>query len=43
VTSDGDEWLASRSGRFTQEEKLPTILCTGSLMGFEAYLDEVEK
>jgi hypothetical protein len=39
---DGDEWSASRLGRFTPEEKSTGIHLIGDLMGPETGLNAVE-
>jgi hypothetical protein len=39
----GGEWLASRPGRFTPEERSPDTHWIGGLMGPRAGLDDTEK
>jgi len=36
---DGDEWSASRSGRFTPRERTPGTHCIGGCMGPRSGLD----
>jgi hypothetical protein len=40
---DGDEWSASRPGRFTPRERAPGTQCIGGCVGLRAVLDAVVK
>jgi hypothetical protein len=42
-TLDGGEWSASRPGRFTLRERVPSTLCIGGWVGPRAVLDAVVK
>jgi hypothetical protein len=43
LTLDGDEWSASRPGRFTPGERVAGTHFTGGWLGPEAGVDYVEK